>query len=233
MMDQAFILHTRAYKETSLLIELLTQQTGRVSVIAKGAKRKKEFVDLLPFVLLSVEYSGRGELFGLKHAEKTNTHAETPIKLIGKALFAGFYLNELLIKLLKKQDPHEALFMAYKTALENLSSPLLSLEIVLRKFEKELLTEIGYGFLFECRLTDQILTPDQYYEFKPDQGFFALTPLSKNINPRLKFLGQHLLNIQQDNYANPETLRAAKYLMRLAIDNALDYRPLKSRELWI
>jgi DNA repair protein RecO (recombination protein O) len=103
------------------------------------------------------------------------------------------------------------------------------LEKALRCFEKKLLAEIGYGFLFECQLTHEKLMSDQWYCFKPDQGFSIAS--ASAAHP--KFLGEHLLAIQEDNYTQPEILLTAKYLMRIAINHLLNHQPLKSRELWI
>jgi len=144
--EPGFVLHTYAYKETSLIVEAFTRRFGRVALLARGARRPRSAMRgvLLAFHPLRLGWSGSGELATLMAAEWGG--ALQP--LAGRGLMCGFYLNELLLRLLPREDAHEELFDAYAEALSRLSAGEV-LSAVLRSFEKRLLAELGYAPIFE------------------------------------------------------------------------------------
>src|SRR3990167_1545961 len=144
----AFVLHRRSYRETSFLVELFTPDHGRLTVTARGVRQAKSPSQglLQPFTPLIVSWSGKGELMTLAQVD---AHGEVR-RLRGDALFAGFYLNELLMALLQKWDAHQRLFKVYDEALCALQELPLN-QRALREFEKILLEELGYGFMSRYR----------------------------------------------------------------------------------
>ncbi len=141
-----FILHTRPFRDTSLLVDALTTEYGRISVLARGVRTARTPLRgiLQPFVPLLMSWSGKGELVSMSKVEAVGL----PYSLQGKALISGFYLNELIMRLLHRYDPHPILYDAYQQALLGLQQKT-TIELVLRLFEKCLLKELGYGLQLE------------------------------------------------------------------------------------
>ncbi|MBN1684152.1 MAG: DNA repair protein RecO [Gammaproteobacteria bacterium] len=228
ILQRAFVLHRRAYSETSFLVELLTEQSGRVCVIAKGARGPKSpFRYLLePFILLTVSFRGKGELPILQMAESLGkTFYLQDIKL-----FSGLYVNELLIYLLHRHDANPEIFSHYLKLLERFqsifSNDQRTIEIALRIFEKSLLHELGYGVQFEKEArSDQFIQPHHYYHFRPGEGF-------KSSMPGNGFLGEHLLAIARNDYASDAVLKDSKRLMRMMFEFLLGERTIESRKLF-
>ncbi|CAG7855945.1 hypothetical protein MCAMS1_00264 [biofilm metagenome] len=215
----AFILHQQKYRETSLIIDTLTRDFGRLSLIAKGVRKaKSKTVGILrPFVCLSLSFTGKSNL-------KTITSADIiglPFELKGLALYSGFYVNELLCHLLHNDDPHPDVFQAYHECLTQLATTNLY-ESCLRTFELNLMDTIGYGVNFSYDLQhDKPVNPDKYYVFNKDLG------LVENINGQ--FSGLALLAMAQRQFDEPRVLSEAKQLMRQVIDSHLQGKQLKSR----
>lgn len=231
-LQPAYILHRRAYRETSFLVELFTQEHGRLTVVAKGVRKPKSSSQglLQPFVPVLVSWTGKSELMTMTHVE-----ARGEIKpLRGECLFAGFYLNELLIGLLQKWDPHPSLFLAYEQTLSKLQQQTLD-EKILRSFEKYLLEELGYGLLQKAETANQdaILT-DRYYWFVPEQGFVLsdATEGAAGVASNL-FLGKRLLAIAKEEWLDADVMQDAKRLMRLILMPLLGNRQLHSRKLFV
>ena len=136
----AFVLHTRMYKDTSLLVELFSKEHGLFSAVARGVRKMNSPAKglLQPFTPIWMNYFGRNELVTLKAVEPRSLF----YPLSGKNLFSALYLNELLLKVLNKHDPHPDLFLAYEKTLQALTQEE-NLEITLRRFEMQLLTELG------------------------------------------------------------------------------------------
>lgn len=214
----AFVLHTRPYRETSLLVDLFTLEQGRISVVARGARRSgssRRFT-LQPFQALHVSWSGRHELKNLTQAEVPQVMAPPQ----GNALLCGLYANELLQRLLPPADPHPRLYLYYTYLLRELLQPD-DLEGALRTFERQLLESLGYGLMLAtCHAS-------HYYRFDPELGL--LTDIEHPDN----YPGHWLLAIAEDRYDQPEVRRAAKRLMREALSVLLGGKPLKSRELFM
>src|SRR5262245_31227695 len=220
--EDGFVLHTYPYKETSLIAEAFTRGFGRVALLARGARRPRSAMRgvLLSFHPLRLSFSA-GELGNLISAEWSGAIQA----LAGTALMCGFYVNELLLRLLPRDDPHEALFEAYGEALRGLSagngrSP------VLRSFEKRLLAELGYAPLLEQEAASGApIDPARRYVYEPDRGPMPL----RNSSSELSVSGQTLLDLAADEYDRPQTRDEARLLLRALIGQRLHGQVLHTR----
>jgi DNA repair protein RecO (recombination protein O) len=231
VLQPALVLHTRAWRDTSLLVELFTRDLGRVAVVAKGAKRSGKrrgsgmSALLQPFTPILCSWSGRSELKNLTACE-SRMAAPT---LVGKALYCGLYLNEILARLLQPEDAHEALFTLYEQALRELAEGG-ELDLCLRQFEYRLLVELGYGF--ELDVDGESGAPivvEGSYQFHPDHGLVLAAEPGHPAT--LRYSGGDLLRWSAGEFDLP-VRRCAKQLMREALRQHLGDRPLKSRELF-
>jgi len=230
----AFVLHTYAYRETSLIVEAFTADHGRVAMVARGAKRpRSETRGLLQaFQPLTLSWAGTGELKTLLKAE---WGGGLPLPR-GAALLCGFYLNELLLKLLAREDPHAALFRDYHDALESLCASITGAAqgAVLRRFELRLLAELGYALpLTHDADTGAAIDPAARYHYH-----FGIGPraLAANVArepgaryPRIR--GATLLGLATSDMPDPETAAEAKHLMREVLDHYLEERRIFSRRI--
>ena len=221
--EAGYVLHTYPYKETSLIVEVFTRRFGRVALLARGARRPRSAMRgvLLSFHPLRLSWSASAELGNLIGAEWAG--ALQP--LAGQGLMCGFYLNELVLRLLPRDDAHEALFDAYAEALWLLShgEPYPA---VLRGFEKRLLGELGYAPLLERDAANRPIDPAGLYVYEPDRG-----PLPVNgARPGgLVVRGRTLLDVAADDYSRPETRDEARALMRALIGERLHGQVLHTR----
>lgn len=227
----AFILHHRNFSETSLLLEVFTAHHGHIGLIAKGARRANSRVRgiLKPFQCLLIGWSGKGELAVLTAAEQ-----DTPGAVLeGQALYCGFYMNEVLLRLLHRHDPHDALFEVYRTALQRLQRDD-SREAVLRIFEKHLLRELGYGLVLDRDVADKTpIDPQAMYDYVFERGPMRLAHPELNLPTEgVRIRGASLLALSEETLDNPVALRDAKTLMRAALARHLGERPLHSRKLF-
>ncbi|MEA3640049.1 MAG: DNA repair protein RecO [Lamprobacter sp.] len=168
-LKRGFVLHRRDYRNTSLLLEVFVAEEGRLACVAKGAKsaprgRSALAAILQPFQPLWLGWAGRGEVKTLTRAEA----AAPSIALTAERLYCGFYLNELLMRLLNREDPHEALFVFYQQALADLVTE--PLDTVLRRFELRLLEELGYALDLQHDRQGEPIDPARYYGYSPDSG---------------------------------------------------------------
>ncbi|MFU8815036.1 MAG: DNA repair protein RecO [Pseudomonadales bacterium] len=216
--EPALVLHARPYRETSAIVSLLTASHGRVAVVARGVRSGKRGNAVQAFNLLRVNWIGRGPLYTLTGWELMR-HAW----LSGNALAAGFYLLELLTRVLPEQEAAPALFAATCGSLEHLQADDVALDVVLRRFEKLLLEELGYGIDF-CRDADsgEPIRADGQYALYPDAGFVATSR---------GYPGTALADIAADKYDGRATRVAAKKIFRQALKPLLGPRPLASRRL--
>ena len=213
--SDGFVLHTRTYRESSLLVTLFTETVGLVPVVAKAARGKRGH-GLLPFRRLRLRWVGRTALMTLTGYELIEAHAVT-----GRGLGAGLYLNELLVRLIREHEPIPGLYVGYERALLELAAGRVHLEAPLRQFEKTLLDELGYGIdFYHDANTGRTVQADLQYRFDPEVGFSA----SQQGIP-----GAHLLAIGEDNFLSPEVRRSAKRLLRSALRPHLGHKPLASR----
>jgi DNA repair protein RecO (recombination protein O) len=211
----AYVLHTYAYKETSLIVEAFTRGFGRVALLARGARRPRSAMRgvLLSFHPLRLGWTASAELGNLISAEWAG--ALPP--LAGRALMCGFYLNELVLRLLPRDDPHEALFDCYGDALGALSGGAAQAS-VLRSFEKRLLAELGYAPLLERdAASGEPIEPGRRYVYEPDRGPMP----SRNSSSHLSVSGQTLLDLAAGEYDRPETRDEARMLLRALISQRL------------
>lgn len=229
-----YVLHSYPYQETSLIVEVFTREFGRVAMVAKGAKRPHSALRsvLMPFHGLTLDWSGRAELKTMRTAEWRGAFR----LLSGRALICGFYLNELLLKLLHRDDPHDALFDAYEQTLRALLDGA-DHAVVLRYFEKRLLSELGYALILDRDAeTGQLLQAHRRYQYRVDHGPVAVDTrqYENQGNPvGLELLGQTLIDMNEDNYASAVTQQQSKSLMRLLIGHYLGNQTLHSRQLLI
>jgi len=223
--EPAYVLHARAYRETSAIVDMLTLRYGRLSVVVKGARGSaRAAARVQPFGRMLVRCSGRGSLLTLAGCESLSHRW-----LAGDALFAGLYLNEVLLRLLRDDDPHPRLFEGYERALDALAGGA-EVEPVLRGFERLLLKECGYELTLGIAADSGApVEPAAAYRYVPDGGFHRV---EEPIDERLVYAGATLLAIDADDYADPRARRAAKYIMRRALAPHLGDRPLKSRTLY-
>ncbi|MGN6313710.1 MAG: DNA repair protein RecO [Rhodanobacteraceae bacterium] len=165
----AYVLHARAWRETSLLLEVFSRDHGRVGLLARGVRSARARVTrstLEPFQLLSADWAGTGELPNLRAAEAVGA----PRRLVDDALLSGLYVNELLVRLTARADPHPALFARYVGLLEELAATD-SLAWTLRRFERDLLSELGYGLQLEYESeSGEPLRADAEYTYVPELG---------------------------------------------------------------
>ena len=204
--EPAFVLHSIPYKETSLILDVFTRQYGRMALIAKGAKRPHSTLRpvLQRFQPLLVSWSGRTELRTLTKSEWVGG---TP-SLVGDALLCGFYLNELLVKFLAREDDYEKLYDRYMetiSALSNLEFESKGLEEILRPFELSLLQETGYAAALDrCVETNDAPLADKKYVYQPERGVRPVQGDDPGHWPIL--MGRSLLAIALGDFYHPETI---------------------------
>jgi DNA repair protein RecO (recombination protein O) len=218
-----YVLHTYAYKETSLIVEAFTRAFGRVALLARGARRPRSAMRgvLLSFHPLRLGWSTSAELGNLISAEWSG--ALQPLG--GRALMCGFYLNELVLRLLPRDDPHEALFDVYGGALQALAQGAAQAG-VLRGFEKRMLAELGYAPLLEREAASGApIEPGRRYVYEPDRGPMPL----RNSSSELSVSGQTLLDLAADEYNRPQTRDEARVLLRALIGQRLHGQVLHTR----
>lgn len=222
-----FVLHSYPYKETSLIIDLFSRDHGRVALVAKGAKRPHSKLRgvLQTFQPLQLAWMGKSEVRTLVSAEWVGGL----LPLEGAALLCGFYLNELLVKLLARDDPHPPLFDHYMSALNQLAHDEPP-AIVLRKFELSLLKETGVaGNLALCAQTGQPVDVQKTYVVDPERG--ARASLASDTSPSVT--GKTLLDMEAGDYSDSTTQLQSKFLMRHLLSHHLGGMPLNTRQILI
>ena len=222
----AFVLHAKPYRDTSLIVDFFTKEFGLMSAVVRGARshRSKSRGLIQPFVPILINCFGKSELQTLRTVEADGVMHY----LTSHALISGLYLNELLIRLLHRSDPHPGLFESYEQALARLVKEG-GLESCLRQFEKQLLQEIGYGLHLALEAhSEKPILADEYYRFVSGQGLFSVEKSHEEA-----ILGRVLLAIEHNDFEDKETLRAAKQVLRRAIHPLLGNKPIKTRELFI
>lgn len=222
-----FVLHSYPHKETSLIVDVFTRDHGRIPLIAKGAKRPHSKLRgaLQTFQPLQLAWAGRSEVRTLVSAEWVG--GLRPLER--SALLCGFYLNELLVKLLARDDPHPALFDHYVSALNQLAHDEPP-AIVLRKFELALLKETGVaGSLAACAQSGEVVSPERLYVVEPERG--PREALASDTLPVIA--GKTLLDMEASDYADPATQQQSKFLMRHLLAYHLGGMPLNTRQILI
>lgn len=227
-LQHGYILHARPFRDTSLIIDCLTRDWGRLSLLARGwrAGKSRQKPALQPFTPMLLSWQGKSDLKTLIHAETAGAH----FPLQGLGLYAALYLNELLVRLLPVQDAHVVLTAVYEEALAALLpvTTVLAAEPVLRRFELNLLAHLGYGFDFSADAQGQPIRPDWLYHFVPEHGFSPALPHGRG----LALPGAHLLAMAAQDWSERAVQRSAKALLRAVLQPLLGARPLLSRELF-
>lgn len=222
-----FVLHSYPYKETSLIVDVLSRDHGRIALVAKGAKRPHSKLRgvLQTFQPLSLSWVGKSEVRTLTAAEWVG--GLLPVEK--SALLCGFYLNELLVKLLARDDPHSVLFDQYVSALNQLAHNEPA-AIVLRKFELALLKETGVAIdISVCAETDAPVDPRQIYVIDPESGPRPVRPSDRW--PAVS--GKTLIDMEKQDYSDPSTQSQSKHLMRFLLAHHLGGVQLNTRQILI
>jgi DNA repair protein RecO (recombination protein O) len=221
----AFLLHSIPYRETSLIVDLFTREHGRIAAVAKGARRRQSALRpvLMSFQPIRVILSGRNELRNLIGAEWSGGMVAPD----GDALICSFYMNELLIKLLAREDPHPQLFDAYCQAL-NAFAAAASLDATLRIFEWHLLREIGYAPDLRQDAAGAQIAADSSYRWIPNAGFTVSEP-----DDGTSVTGATLHDLSSGQFQSSLARQQAKVLTRTIISHHLNGAPIHSRQILI
>jgi DNA repair protein RecO (recombination protein O) len=236
--DRGYVLHTYPYKETSLILQAWTEKHGRLGLVAKGARRPKSASRslLLPFQPLVLDWFGRSDLKTLKTAEA----AAPATPLAGQSLLSAFYLNELLLKLTTREDPHEGLFAAYDEAIgclralsrEKHAAMGAAIEPVLRRFELRLLQELGYAVeLSREAVTHAPIVAEREYLYVVERGPVPAPPEGEKRVDAVRLRGRTLLDLERGQLEDATTVAQAKQLMRLLITHSLNGQELATRAM--
>ena len=229
--ELAFVLHSYPFRETSLIIDVFSRQHGRLAVVARGARRPRSALRglLMNFQPLLLSWFGKGEVRTLHSAEWMGGQPY----LQGTALMCGFYLNELLLNLLARDDPHEQLFDYYRATLHRLAHET-DHATTLRCFEKHLLQELGYALVLEREAGGgKAIQAEVCYRYAVEGGALPENNGADDGNVRIGFpvLGKTLLDMAADDYADPATAQQSKQLMRVLLNHHLGGKILHTREL--
>jgi DNA repair protein RecO (recombination protein O) len=225
--EPGFVLHAYPYKETSLIVEVFSRRYGRIGLLARGARRPRSAMRgvLLAFHPLNLTWTLSAELGTLISAEWGGGQAS----LEGIGLMCGFYLNELLLRLLPREDPHEALYDAYARALGRLAErgpEAQAQSATLRGFERRMLAELGYAPVLDRDATNGgAIAPEKRYAYEAERGPVETT----RANGDSVISGRTLLDMAADNYTDARTRDEARRLMRALIAERLAGQSLHTR----
>ena len=222
----AFVLHSYPFRETSLIVEVFSRDFGRVALLARGARRPRSALRglLLAFQPLELAWAGKGDVQTLMKAE---WQGGQPL-LTGKALFCGYYLNELLMHLLPREDAHERLFSVYSETLRRFAVTLE--ESDLRRFERAFLQELGYGLTLEADAKGAPIDAEEYYAYEIERG---LVRLQHPGSSALSISGKTLVDLVREDFSDPRSLLEAKQLMRALIAHYTGGKGLETRKIFM
>lgn len=225
----AYVLHAYPFRETSLIVEVFSRDFGRLALLARGARRPRSAMRglLMAFQPLEIGWAGKGEVLTLMKAE---WQGGQPL-LAGEALFCGYYLNELLMHLLPREDAHERLFTSYAQMLARLSADPSGRvhEADLRRFEKALLQELGYGLTLDRDSEGGTIAVDALYAYRMDAGPVRI---AASDGAGQAFSGRTLLDLHAEDFSAPRTRSEAKLLMRSLMAYYLDGKELETRKIF-
>lgn len=224
--QRAFVLHSRPYSETSLLLDFFTEGEGKIRLLAKGARRNRSPLRgcLQPFTPLLIRWGGKGEIKTLINADPVSL----ALPLTGTVLYSGLYLNELTARVLEFGTPYSSLFFDYLSCLQILAASEHTPEFALRRFELALLSYLGYGVDFlHCAGSGEPVSDTMTYRYREEKGF-----IGSLVVDQLSFTGKQLKALASREFPDADTLKAAKRFTRLALKPYLGGKPLKSRELF-
>lgn len=222
-----YILHRRDYSESSLILDVFSREHGRISLIAKGAKRnkKRQGINNSLYQKYNMAWLAKSELGTLTDIELLSLSNS----LKPEVMMTGFYMNEIMLRLLHKHESHPELFDSYDTAINRLLDNEPE-QIVLRYYEKTLLQSLGYGVILEHEAqTGEALDAEKEYYYQLDSGpcyYVVDNGLGINIS------GKTLLELNAENLSDVKNINEAKKLLRLILNQHLGEKPLASRELY-
>jgi DNA repair protein RecO (recombination protein O) len=230
-LQPAYVLHKQPFQNSSLLLDFFCLDYGRVRAVARGARRaqSKYRSQLQVFQPLLVSFTGKGDV-------KTVVSAESSvgaIELTGERLFSGFYVNELITRLVLSNVEHADLYQRYQETLIGLAGAG-EIQGVLRRFEISLLDELGYGINLEqdC-VSRQPIEAERTYLFVPDLGFEHVADIDERAGQQMNlFSGKHILALRALEFSDRDCVKAAKLITRLALAAHLGGKPLHSRSLF-
>ncbi|CAM3144329.1 MULTISPECIES: DNA repair protein RecO [Vibrio] len=225
-LQRCFVLHRRPYSESSLILDVFSEEFGRVTLMSKGARSKRSNLKgaLQPFTPLLLKWSGKGSMKTLRQAEPISLG----LPLTGINLYSAMYVNELIGRVLMAEVSMPALFHDYLHVLTELAQ-CENPEPALRRFELALLSAMGYGVDFlHCAGTGEPIDPEMTYRYREQKGFIASVR-----RDNLTFVGNELIAISERRFTTKEQLKAAKRFTRIALKPYLGGKPLKSRELFM
>lgn len=223
-----FVLHAHPYRETSSIIEVFSRDYGRIPLVARGARRPRSQLRgvLMEFQPLELSWFGQGEVRTLAKAEWLGGQ---PL-LRGRALLYGYYLNELLLRLLAREDAHGNLFEAYAATLRRLGTGAAD-AAVLRAFELRLLRDLGYGLVLDREAeTGAPLESGRMYAYRLERGPVAW---QRGAEDAVALSGRALLAMGREDFSDAEVLQQSKLLMRYLLNHYLGPQPLKSRRVFM
>lgn len=220
---RAYLLHAIAYRETSLIIEVMSAEHGRVALVAKGAKRRTSQLRpvLVHFAPLALNWTGSGEVKTLTRAEWLGGQPPLP----GRSLLSAYYLNELVLRLVPREDPHARLFEAYEAALAGLTAEGQSAGDTLRAFEAALLQDIGYAPVFDRTAEGEPVEPGGRYRVDPGHGVLRVQATEGGVR------GETLLAIARGAYADPSLAVEARGVLRALLNYHMEGKPLLTRQV--
>lgn len=225
----AYVLHAYPFRETSLIVEVFSRDFGRMALLARGARRPRSAIRglLMAFQPLELSWAGKGEVLTLMKAE---WQGGLPL-LGGEALFCGYYLNELLMRLLPREDPHGRLYQLYGAMLLRLAqgSTGTQREVELRIFEKTLLQELGYGLTLTHDSHGRPIQADAYYTYQMEQGAVLLAHREASSQT---IQGQTLIDLERGEFADQRSRVESKQLMRTLMAYYLAGQELQSRKIF-
>lgn len=250
-LENAYVLHSRPFKDTSLLVDFFTENFGRITLVAKGARQQKKKGNFLlqPFVSLRISWQGKSQLKTLTSTETTSHTASSKIgvnenleshnhkRLEGNYLYSGFYVNELLTYLLPFDESNSDIFYIYVHLLTSLRNKI-DLEKSLRVFEFSFLSELGYGIDFiSTATTSEPIDPTKHYYYESGEGFICSENLDENLTKgiadnRVSFNGSLVLAIYNQDYTDQRVRQVAKYIARISLDHILLGKKIKSRDFF-
>jgi len=222
-----YILHRRDYSETSLILEVFSREHGRINLIAKGAKRnkKQQSSNFNLYQQYNISWVAKSELGTLTDIE----FVASSRSLKPEQMMTGFYMNEIMLRLLHKHEPHPELFDSYDISINELISGA-SEQIILRYYEKTLLQSLGYGVILDHEVeTGESLNKDEDYFYKFDYGPVST---SETRDSGITISGKTLLELDNEILSEQKNINEAKALLRTILDQHLGDKPLASKSLY-
>ncbi|MDR3299501.1 MAG: DNA repair protein RecO [Candidatus Accumulibacter sp.] len=224
-----FVLHAYPFRETSLIVEAFARDFGRVALLARGARRPRSALRgvLMAFQPLEIAWAGKNEI---KTIIKAEWQGGQPL-LSGKALFCGYYLNELLLDLLPREDAHARLFSVYADTLRRFADGPKESDI--RLFERAFLQELGYGLTLKHDARGRPIDPALYYAYEIERGPVRLRRSEHTGGQASEIGGKTLIDLDAGDFSDPRSLLEAKQLMRTMIAHYRGGKGLETRKIFL